>query len=152
MTRLHNNRRVRGIIPEVHAVRGYDFFFPACMDFFQEAEEIVFLRAGPLGFIAHADPGAMGAGIDDVRVPGRQQGSLVGTAGAVPDIVANIVVKAPVEKTGELVSGTHPQKQAAYGERQIHAAVHDAAGGKRTGIKPDFFPSPFRSVSDMTAA
>ena len=129
MTRLHNNRRVRGIIPEVHAGRGYDFFFPACMDFFQEAEEIVFLRAGPLGFIAHADPGAMGAGIDDVRVPGRQQGSLVGTAGAVPDIVADIVVKAPVEKTGELVSGTiHRSRRLTVSGRSMLRFMMRPAG------------------------
>ena len=67
----------------------------------------------------------------------------------IPDITADIVIKAPVEKTGEVITGTHPQKQAAYGKRKIHAAVHDASGWKCTGIKPDFFPGVLESAKGI---
>ena len=103
-------------------------------------KKFIILRASPLCFIAHADPGAVGAGIDDMGVTGRQQRAFMRAAGPVPYIVADIVIKAPVQKAGKTAGCAHPEKKAADGEREIHAAVHDVSRREGTGVKPDFFP------------
>ena len=65
-------------------------------------EQFVVLGAGALGFKAHAAPRpAVLAGIDDMRVPGGQQRALMGAAGAVPDIVPDVVIETPVQESGQ---------------------------------------------------
>lgn len=45
-----------------------------------------------------------------------------------------------MQKAGKTAGCAHPEKKAADGEREIHAAVHDVSRREGTGVKPDFFP------------
>ena len=55
-------------------------------------EQLIVFGAGALRFEPHAAKGAVVAGIYDMGVSRRQQRSFVGTAGAVPDIAADVIL------------------------------------------------------------